>query len=427
MSLTPFWQQQVDPFYGGTRTIGAGIARIPMMRAMAANRAAQGQFYTAHAEQERQAAELERQKGIAAANETQEGSDFADSASQALGVFSDATAAPEIRKSAATDLMRKAGRLAAKDPDKAMQIFDHLVQRMQASPTDLTQQFEANNPGKLVTGSDVLTDQQLQAAQAAKIAQETRPPAGQLSSRVITIKHPSVDARPAVPGPTHWFKPNEPGTPAVPGTPEWTEEIKGPTDGSQTALTQFSQDPRLGPVLNQILPGTQTETSSQNDQPGAAIPPQAVQSGPFKVGRFVVSPVGGATTSTQTQSAAPAAPDPIVPPDEREAAAFESAKQIVSQGSAKPTSTSNASGVSMEDVAQQLLARHNYLEQQLRGGGLNADDYRKAYNEYMGIKQQLQNQVAPANPPAAAIDPVAPQISPQVFKLLGGYANVPSQ
>ena len=56
MSLSPFWQQQVDPFYGGARTIGEGIARIPMMRAMAANRAAQGQFYQAHAEQERQAA-----------------------------------------------------------------------------------------------------------------------------------------------------------------------------------------------------------------------------------------------------------------------------------------------------------------------------------------------------------------------------------
>jgi hypothetical protein len=165
---SPFWQAQTAPLYGAARTIGSGIASLPMMRAMAANRAAQGQFYQAHAAQEMGAADLERQKAAAMANETQEGSDFADSAASAVPVFSDPSATPDDRRAAATDLMRKAGKLAAKDPDKAMQIFDHLVQRMQASPTDQVQQFEANNPGKLVTGADVLSDPQLAAAQSAK-------------------------------------------------------------------------------------------------------------------------------------------------------------------------------------------------------------------------------------------------------------------
>jgi hypothetical protein len=133
---------------------------------------------------------LERQKAIAAANETQEGSDFADSAANAVPVFSDPNAKPEDRQKAATDLMRKAGRLAAKDPDKAMQIFDHLVQRMQASPTDLTQQYEVNS-GKTLTGNDVLTDQQLADAQAAKNAPKGTQPIDTASTATIASKLPS--------------------------------------------------------------------------------------------------------------------------------------------------------------------------------------------------------------------------------------------
>lgn len=203
--MSQFWEQQTAPLYGAARTIGSGIASIPLMRAMAANRAAQGQFYVAHAEQEREAAELERQKAIAAANQTQESGDFADSAANAVPVFSDPNAKPEDRQKAATDLMRKAGRLAAKDPDKAMQIFDHLVQRMQAAPGDLTQQFEANNPGKLVTGSDVLTDQQLAEAQSAKNAPKGTPPIDASATATIAGNLPasalkSVEESNPIPG-----------------------------------------------------------------------------------------------------------------------------------------------------------------------------------------------------------------------------------
>jgi hypothetical protein len=212
MALTPYWQQQVDPFYGGARTIGEGIARIPMMRSMAAQRAAQSQYQLAHAEQEREAAELERQKAIAAANETQESSDFAEAAATAVPVFSDPSSKQEDRQAAATDLMRKAGRLAAKNPDKAMQIFDHLVQRMQVNPTDLTQQYEVNS-GKTLTGSDVLTDEQLAAAQAAKNAPKGTAPINAASTSTIAAGLPAaalksvsesqpIPGNPATPTPT---------------------------------------------------------------------------------------------------------------------------------------------------------------------------------------------------------------------------------
>ena len=282
MSLSPYWQQQVDPFMGAGRTIGMGIAQLPMMRAMAANRAAQGQFYQAHAGQEQAAAEeaqaradqirqtIETQFG-----KTQSGRKLSEVLSKSVMINADPTTTPEQRRAVDAEAMGALGDLASESPEKALEMARSLTQMGQASPTDQVQQANALNPSHPVTTSDVLNDQQLQAAQAAKIQQETRPPAGQLSSRVITIKHPAVPDQAAVPGPTHWFKPNEPGTPAVPGTPEWTEEIKGPTDGSPTAMTQFSQDPRLGPVLKQILPGTQTATSPQNDQSGAAIAPQA--------------------------------------------------------------------------------------------------------------------------------------------------------
>ena len=316
MALTPYWQQQVDPFYGGARTIGAGIARIPMMRAMAANRAAQGQFYTAHAEQERAAAEeaTARQAQIQQAIETQfgktsSGTQFSKTLARILPIMSDPSSTTEARRQAASDAMSDFGQLAADKPDEALKTFEAMEQLGRNNPGDFTQNFIAMNGGKLPTGNDALSDQQLAAAQDAKIAQETRPPAGQLSSRVITIKHPAVPDKAAVPGPTHWLKPNEPGTPAVPGTPEWTEEIKGPTDGSPTALTQFSQDPRLGPVLKQILPGTQTANSPGAPDTGtpalqtstATVQPQGIRVRNKKTGQLGTQLPDGSVIPDQAQ------------------------------------------------------------------------------------------------------------------------------
>jgi hypothetical protein len=192
--------------------------------------------------------------------------------SKSVMINADPATTPEQRRSVDAEAMGALGDLASESPEKALEMAQSLTRMGQASPTDQVQQANALNPSHPVTTSDVLNDQQLQAAQAAKIAQENRPPTGQLSSRVITIKHPAVPGQAAVPGPTHWFKPNEPGTPAVPGSPEWTEQIKSPTDGSPTALTQFSQDPRLGPVLRQLGIGTQTSTANAPADNGTPAP-----------------------------------------------------------------------------------------------------------------------------------------------------------
>ena len=307
---SPYWESQTAPLYGATRTLGAGIAQLPLMRAMAANRAAMAGYYTQRGNQAEETAQeaaartQQIQQQISDTdNQTQEQKDFADSAANAVPVFSDPNAQPGDRQSAATDLMRKAGRLAAKDPEKAMQIFNGLVQRMQASPTDQVQQFEANNPGKLVTQSDVLNDPQLAAAQAAKIQQETRPAANQLSTHMITIKHPLVAPTDAVPGAKHWFGPNEPETPATPGSPEWTEQVKVPdTAGTGTGApptsiaSMLATDPRYSGVAKQLglLPPTPAPaTSTATDAAMAALPDS-----------------GTPAPQTATAQAAPQAPTP---------------------------------------------------------------------------------------------------------------------
>ena len=191
---SPYWESQTAPLYGAARTIGSGIASLPMMRAMAAQRAAQAGYYVQRGQELEQTGReaaartgLIEQQTSDLANQGDEAREFSDSAANAIPVFSDPGATPDDRKAAATDLMRKFGRLSSKKPEEAMTIFDHLVQRMQANPTDQVQQFEANNPSKLVTGSDVLSDPQLAAAQSTKGA----PAANAASTATIAANLPA--------------------------------------------------------------------------------------------------------------------------------------------------------------------------------------------------------------------------------------------
>jgi hypothetical protein len=85
--MSPFWQQQIDPFIGAGRTINAGIAQLPMMRAMVANRAAQGQFYVAHAGQEEAAAEEARARAGLTDTQNQRGQLQLSAAMKAIGIL----------------------------------------------------------------------------------------------------------------------------------------------------------------------------------------------------------------------------------------------------------------------------------------------------------------------------------------------------
>jgi hypothetical protein len=72
---------------GAGRTIGMGIAQLPMMRAQAANRAAQGQFYVAHAGQEEAAAEEARARAGLTDTQNQRGQLQLSAAMKAVGIL----------------------------------------------------------------------------------------------------------------------------------------------------------------------------------------------------------------------------------------------------------------------------------------------------------------------------------------------------
>lgn len=185
--MSDYWQNQTAPLYGAMRTIGAGIAQLPAMRSMAQQRAMMGQYYQERGQDALANADLARQKAQELLTETQEGNDFSDSAANYVKTFGDNTTKPEDRSAAAVDFTRKAGLLMAKDPDKFQTVADAIIQRMQANPTDLTQQFEANNPGKLVTGADALNDSQLAVAQAHKSAASGQPTSNQISTQLQSV------------------------------------------------------------------------------------------------------------------------------------------------------------------------------------------------------------------------------------------------
>ena len=85
--MSQFWEQQTAPLYGAARTIGSGISQIPFMRAMAANRAAQGQFYQAHAGQEEAAAEEARARAGLTDTQNQRGQLQLSAAMKAVGIL----------------------------------------------------------------------------------------------------------------------------------------------------------------------------------------------------------------------------------------------------------------------------------------------------------------------------------------------------
>jgi len=191
---SPYWESQTAPLYGAARTIGSGIASLPMMRAMAANRAAQGQFYQAHAEQEQAAAgeAAARQAQIQQAIETEfgktsSGTQFSKTLARILPIMSDPNSTPEARRQAASDAMSDFGQLAADKPDEALKTFETMEQLGRNNPGDFTQNFIAMNGGKMPTGSDALSDEQLAAAQSAKGA----PAANAASTATIAANLPA--------------------------------------------------------------------------------------------------------------------------------------------------------------------------------------------------------------------------------------------
>jgi hypothetical protein len=85
-----YWQNQVAPFNSGLRTIGSALAQMPMMRAMANERALMGQAYQARAAEEQamaQEAGARNQLLNAQTSEIQTGDKRIDDAQKAAGNY----------------------------------------------------------------------------------------------------------------------------------------------------------------------------------------------------------------------------------------------------------------------------------------------------------------------------------------------------
>lgn len=108
-----------------------------------------------------------------------------------------------------------------------------------------------------------------------------------LNEREITIKHPAIGDKDAVPPVHHWFGPDEPGKPAVPGTPEWDEKIiqrvpvgqPMPTN-APFAMPPFTPDtnaPATVPPVTGLAPSMGSTALNTNGIPTGKPDPQDVQ------------------------------------------------------------------------------------------------------------------------------------------------------